>query len=77
MNLLLWNVWSLCGNLKFHFILQTMKDADIHIACITESWLTEGHDHIVANIEKLGYKISHYFRADKREEQWLSFSLTV
>ena len=43
-----------------------MKDADIHIACITESWLTEGHDHIVANIEKLGYKISHYFRAAKR-----------
>ena len=63
---MLWNVWSLCGNLKFQFILQTMIDANIHIACITESWLTDGHDHIVANIESLGYKISHFFRTGKK-----------
>ena len=57
---MLWNVRSLVNNLKFHFITQTLKDNDIHIACITESWLSpdQGHNHTISEIKKLGWNIS-------------------
>ena len=51
---MLWNVRSLVNNLKFHFITQTLADNDIHIACITESWLSpdQGHSHTISEIKK-------------------------
>ena len=57
---MLWNVRSLVNNLKFHFITQTLKDNDIHIAFITESWLSpdQGHNHTISEIKKLGWNIS-------------------
>ena len=64
---MLWNVRSLVNNLKFHFITQTLADNDIHIACITESWLSpdQGHSHTISEIKKLGWNISFTARKSK------------
>ena len=68
MNLLLWNVRSLVHNLKFHFILQTLEDNDIHIACITETWLSpsQGHNHTISELNALGYNLSFIGRKSRR-----------
>jgi len=52
--------------LKLHFIIQTLLDSDIHIACITESWLNDGHDHTIAVLNSFGFSISHSFRATRK-----------
>ena len=51
---------SITNNLKVHFVLQTLLDQHIHIACITESWLSRklGHDHTVAVIKSRGFNLS-------------------
>ena len=68
MNLLLWNVRSLVHNLKFHFILHTLEDNDIHIACITETWLSpsQGHNHTISELNALGYNLSFIGRKSRR-----------
>jgi len=63
---LLWNVRSLGNNLKLHFVIQTLVDTNIHIACITESWLNSGHDHTIAILEAHGFAISHSFRPTRK-----------
>ena len=63
---MLWNVRSLSNNLKFYFVLQTLIDSDIHTACITETWLNNGHDHILALLDSYGFSISHSFRASRK-----------
>ena len=65
MNLFLWNVRSLGNNLKIHFILQTLKDCNIDIAFITESWLTEGFAHTAALLNSFKYELSHTFRPNR------------
>ena len=42
-----------------------MVDENIQIACITESWLNEGHDHTVAKLKSFGFNISHSFRTHR------------
>ena len=56
---------SLCNNLKIHFILQTLQDCDVKMECITQSWLTEGHNHTAAILNSFGYDLSHYFRPNR------------
>ena len=65
---MLWNVRSLTSNLKLHFILQTLVDKEIGIACITESWLSpeQGHNHTLAVIKSFGFKISFTSRSNRR-----------
>ena len=53
---------SLCNNLKIHFILQLLDDCSIDIACITESWLTEGFAHTAAVLKSFNYELSHTYR---------------
>ena len=65
MNLFLWNVRSLGNNLKIHFILQTLKDCNIDIAFITESWLTEGFAHTASLLNSFKYELSHTFRPNR------------
>ena len=55
--LLLWNVRSI--NNKVDFIMQYIFDADISVACITESWLTEQNNHVTFRIKSYGYSLSH------------------
>ena len=61
----LWNVCSISGYLKLHFVQQTLGDKNIHIACITETWLDpyDGHKHILSELNKFGYNVS--FRSRK------------
>ena len=46
--------------------MQTLSDGDIDIACITESWITEGHDHTVFLLNSYGFNISHTYRKTRR-----------
>ena len=62
---MLWNVWSLGNNLKVHFIIQTIADSKVDIACITESWLTEGFAHTQSILDSFGYSLSHTFRPNR------------
>ena len=57
---MLWNVRSLVNNLKIQFILQTLRDQNIDITCITESWLDpdQGHNHSLAIIKSYGFQVS-------------------
>ena len=66
MKLVLWNVCSLANNLKLHFILQTLTDSKIDIACITESLLTEGHAHTASVLKSFGFNLTHTFRAKRK-----------
>ena len=61
----LWNVRSISGYLKLHFVQQTLEDKNTDIACITETWLNpyEGHKHILSELNKFGYNVS--FRSRK------------
>ena len=54
--------------MKVHFVLQSLQDNDIDVACITESWLSreQGHNHTIATIESLGYNISFTSRSKQR-----------
>ena len=52
--------------MKLHFILQTIKDSNIDIACITESWLTESHLHTAAVLKSFGFNLSHTFRSKRK-----------
>ena len=63
--MVLWNVRSISGYFKLHFVKQTLGGKDIHIACNTETWLNpnEGHKHIISELEKFGYNVS--FRSRK------------
>ena len=67
MRLLLWNVRSLTNNLKIHFILHTLDDNKVDIACITETWLSPelGHNHSISIIKSRGYTISFHSRNDR------------
>ena len=62
---MLWNVWSMGNNLKIHFIIQTIADSKIDVACITESWLTEGYAHTQSILNSFGYNLSHTFRPNR------------
>ena len=48
--------------------METLKDNDIHLACITESWLSpeQGHDHTLFVIQSYGFNISYTSRVDQR-----------
>ena len=68
MRLLLWNVRSLTNNLKVHFILHTLHDNKIDVACITETWLSPelGHNHTnISIIKSRGYNITFDSRSDR------------
>ena len=58
--MLLWNVRSI--NNKVDFIMQYIIDANVAIACITESWLTDTANSITFRIKNYGYNISHKHR---------------
>ena len=52
--------------MKIHCILQTLRDKNVSVACITESWLQEkGHDHTVAIIKSFGFSVSLSCRKDR------------
>ena len=42
-----------------------MSDRDIDLACITESWLTEGHAHTAYILDSFGFALSHSFRKNR------------
>ena len=58
---------SLTNNLKIHFILHTLKDSNVDIACITETWLSPelGHEHTISIIKKWGYNIAFEARKNR------------
>ena len=55
--MLLWNVRSI--NNKVDFVMQYIIDADVSVACITESWLTDLNNYITFRIKSYGFSISH------------------
>ena len=59
---------SLANNLKIHFVLQSLQDKDVDIACITETWLSPelGHNHTISIIESFGYNISFTARKGRK-----------
>ena len=65
---MLWNVRSIANNLKVHFVPQTLKDSNIDIACITETWLDpeQGHNHSIGIIESYGFTLSHTPRKNRK-----------
>ena len=52
--------------MKLHFILQTITDSNIDIACITESWLTEGYLHTASVLKSFGFNLSHTYRTKRK-----------
>ena len=64
LNLLTWNVQSLCN--KIHVFLQVLNDENIDIACIQETWFHSETNTITSTLKEAGYNIAHVFRTEKR-----------
>ena len=53
----LWNVRSICN--KPDQVMQALDDADIDIAFITETWLSDHSGNITHVIKNYGFDICH------------------
>ena len=61
---LLWNPCSLQN--KLQEFISLLEDEDIHIAAITETWMTSLQNAVTAEIREKGYNIHHFVRDNKR-----------
>ena len=63
--LLLWNVWSVQGEVKLQKLLDFLLDNSIHLACICETWFSSATGRFSAVIKECGFNVHHAFRAEK------------
>ena len=61
-----WNVWSVLNASKLENLLQIMKDYNISIACISETWFDSQNGPFSKSIKDAGYKLHHANRDKKR-----------
>jgi len=64
-NIMVWNVWSILNELKLNNFLQIIEDRNVHIACITETWLDANNGRFTATEKEAGYGIVHSFCENK------------
>ena len=61
-----WNVWSILSETKLQNVLQILKDNDVGIACICETWFDSSKGTFTSTIKRNGYEPFHAHREGKR-----------
>ena len=60
-----WNVWSMLNEEKLRNVLQVIRDEDIKIACICETWFDSQRGKHTAVIREEGFEVTHANRDGK------------